>query len=246
MRFKWLNEYWAGTFASLSLVVLSLWLALHEKLTLYIHPRYIWFTTILCGLGLLCIIADAATRQHAPRILSRLRITTVLAGIICITFCLIMITFRPTGLTSSAAGQRGINAAALTFNTNTSLTDLRSAQVDYTQFSLKEWASLLAQTDDSALFTDKPASLTGFVSPTPDNNPNIFYVSRFVMTCCAVDARPIGVPVYKPGWRANYKIDSWLEVQGSFMRNPESSANPIVLNPQTLTPTEEPNDPYAY
>lgn len=246
MRFKWINSYWIGLFVAVSLIVLSLWLAVHGKLAMYIHPRYIWFTVILCGLALLCIIAEAATRETTPKLTSTVRATTIAAGVICAAFCLVFAILRPSGLTSSAVGQRGINTAALTINADASLTDLSSAQVDYTQFSIKEWASLLSQTNDSALFAGKPASITGFVSPTPDNNPNVFYVSRFVMTCCAVDARPIGVPVYKPGWQKEYKTDQWLDVQGSFRQNPESGPNGIVLEPQNITPTEEPEKPYVY
>lgn len=246
MRFKWIGDYWIGLFVSLSLIVLSLWLALQGKLALYIHPRYIWFTVILCSLGLLCIMADAATRKSSPRLVGRPRVGSMLAGAVCVAFCLALAILRPVGLTSSAAGQRGINTAALTLNTDMSLADLRSAQVDYTKFSLKEWASLLTQTNDSALFAGKPALVTGFVSPTPDNNPNVFYISRFVMTCCAVDARPIGVAVYKPGWQKEYKADRWLTVQGNFRQNPESGANTIVLEPQSITPVDEPEEPYAY
>lgn len=246
MRFKWLSNYWIGLFVAVSLIVLSLWLAAQGKLAMYIHPRYTWFTVILCGLALLCLIADAATRKTAPKLTSTMRISGIVAGLVCVTFCLVLAILRPVGLTSSAAGQRGINTAALTVNTTTSLADLRSAQVDYSQFSVKEWASLLSQTNDSALFAGKPAAIIGFVSPTPDNNPNVFYVSRFVMTCCAIDARPIGVPVYKPGWQKDYKADQWLDVQGSFKQNPESSANAIVVEPQNITPVAEPEEPYVY
>lgn len=246
MRFKWISNYWTGLFVASGLIVLSLWLAIQGKLAMYIHPRYIWFTVILCSVALLCLIAELATRKTTPKLITPLHLSSIAAGIICVLFCLVFAVLRPVGLTSSAAEQRGINTAALTVDTSTSLADLSSAQVDYTQFSLKEWASLLSQTNDSTLFAGKPAAITGFVSPTPDNNPNVFYLSRFVMTCCAVDARPIGVPIYKPGWQKEYKVDRWLAVQGTFGQNPENSTITIVLEPQNITPIDEPKEPYAY
>jgi putative membrane protein len=246
MHFKWLNNYWVGFFVSLTLIVLSLWLALQGKLALYIHPRYIWFTVILCGLGLACIVADAVLHKKAPKLTRRTHIRSAAAGILCIAFCLGMLILPPVGLTSSTAGQRGINTAALTINTDTSLADLSSAQANYARFTIKDWASLLAQTSDGALFAGKSTRITGFVSPTPDKNPNVFYLSRFVMTCCAVDARPIGVPIYKPGWQKEYKPDQWLDVAGVFRQNPESSTNAVVLEPQNVTRTDEPEEPYVY
>ena len=246
MRFRWINSYWTNLLIAMSLIVLSLWLAIQGKLALYIHPRYIWFTVILCSLALLCIIAELASRKTLPKLTVPVRAASIVASTVCLVFCFVLIILRPSGLTSSAARQRGINTAALTVSTNTSLADLSSAQVDYTQFSIKEWAALLSQTNDSALFTGKAAMITGFVSPTPDNNPNVFYVSRFIMTCCAVDARPIGVPVYRPGWQKEYKADRWVAVQGIFRQNPENGSNIIVLEPQSITPVDEPKEPYAY
>lgn len=246
MRFKWVNNYWTSLSVAVSLIVLALWLAVQGKLAIYIHPRYIWFTVILCSVALLCLLAEVATRKNTPKLINILRPSSMVAGAICVSFCLVFTILRPVGLTSSAVGQRGINTAALTVNTGTSLADLSSAQADYTQFSLKEWASLLSQTNDSALFEGKPALITGFISPTPDNNPNVFYVSRFVMTCCAVDARPIGVPVYRPDWQKEYKVDRWVAVQGTFKQNPENGSNIVVLEPQSITPVDEPKEPYAY
>jgi putative membrane protein len=246
MRFKWLSEYWTGLVTSLSLVIISLWLAVHGRLDLYIHPRYIWFTVLLCAVALVCILADLATRKNMPKTVERTRIGGVAAGLLGLAFCAALVILKPTTLTSLAADQRGINTAALTVSTSTTLADLSSVQADSTQFSLKEWAALLAQSNDSELFSGKAADVSGFVTPATSADPNVFYVSRFVITCCAVDARPLGVPVYKPGWQQQYKADQWLEVQGSFMPNPAASELSVVLLPKTITPIAEPDEPYAY
>lgn len=49
------------------------------------------------------------------------------------------------------------------------------------------------------------------LSELPDN---YIMLSRFVITCCAVDAYPIGIPVKLNSSRSNYPVDSWLTVEG--------------------------------
>jgi uncharacterized membrane protein YcgQ (UPF0703/DUF1980 family) len=66
------------------------------------------------------------------------------------------------------------------------------------------------------------------------------------MTCCAVDARPIGVPVYQPNWRNTYKADQWVDVQGTFIQNPEAGAIAVAIGPKSITPISEPDNPYVY
>jgi uncharacterized repeat protein (TIGR03943 family) len=159
--------------------------------------------------------------------------------------CAALLIVRPTSLSSQAASQRGINISDSVIS-NTTLEDLTGPSVDYSQFTLKEWVSLLAQTSDPNLYTGKQATVVGFISPDPDNSPNILYLSRFVVTCCAVDARPVGVPLYRPGWKQTLKAGQWLKVGGTFVANPDIVTPPIVLEPQSLQVVEEPHDPYLY
>lgn len=246
MRFKWLSGYWTGLILTVSIAVASLWLAATDKLTLYIHPRYTLFTVIMCGLAILGVLAGVGFSKKLPHLARPERPMYVAASSICLLLCVGLLVFRPGSLTSLTAQQRGINTGAATSTSESSLHMLRSSEAAYENFSVKEWASLLGQSTDPALFQDKPARLTGFISPTPNNDPNVFYVSRFVITCCAVDAQPVGVPVYKPGWQAAHQRDRWIEIRGTFMRNPQADSIPIVLDPKTITPIEEPDNPYAY
>jgi uncharacterized repeat protein (TIGR03943 family) len=247
MRFKWLSEYWTGIILLLVIGVASLWLGARGKLHLYIHPRYIIFTVILCALGVGAALAGLAVRDHRPKVMSRASIVTVIAGICCFALCAIMLVLKPVGLTSSAASQRGVGAPNLDIDiTSTLIGDLVSPDAAYQRFTLKEWSSLLAQSSDAVPFKDKQANVSGFISPSADNNPDILYLSRFIVTCCAVDARPISVPVYLPGWQQKYQPDQWLEVSGSFIANPAKGQVPIVLESKTLKKIDEPAEPYVY
>jgi uncharacterized repeat protein (TIGR03943 family) len=246
MRFRWLQEYWVTLFLLLSVTLVSLWLATGGKLSLYVHPRYILFTVIMSLLAVGMVAADLVRRHSLPKVGRAASGRSAMVGVLCALLCLGLLTLRPAGLTSNAAEQRSINSGALSLGSQSSLNDLTTAKMASEDFSIKEWASLLAQTTDADLFSGKQVNVTGFVSPAPDNNQDIFYVTRFVVTCCAVDARPIGVPVYKPHWRDTYRVDQWLVVQGVFESDPGGSVIPIVVTPQTLTVTSEPKNPYVY
>lgn len=241
MRFRWLNDYWQGVTLGAGGIVLSLWLAINGKLVLYIHPRYIIFTVIMCSIGLLLIIISFW--QHRGRLDFTKKQTAGSIGLSVVGIILVasMLITQPSSLTSNTATQRGINEGALDLTTTNTQ---QNGPTDYSQLSVKAWASLLSQTSDPAFFKDKQVHVSGFVSPA-DNNPDIFYVSRFVMTCCAVDVRPVGVPVYLPNWKSTYKADQWVEVTGQFTKSPIPSDPALVLQQATIQPIKEPEDPYV-
>ncbi len=92
----------------------------------------------------------------------------------------------------------------------------------------------------------RSADLTGFVMASPDS-PDMFYVARYVITCCAVDAQPAGVPVYSPGWQDTAKEGAWVHVSGTFSPNTVSASTAAyTLTPAVLEPIDQPSDPYDY
>jgi uncharacterized repeat protein (TIGR03943 family) len=246
MRFKWLSEYWMGIILLLVVASLSLWLAARGQLDLYIHPRYIIFTVIMCGSAVVAVVAGMMVKHHRPAATQATWWGGAALGGMCLLLCGVLLLLKPTGLTSSAASQRGVDAAVPTLiNTGTTISDLSASDAAYEHFTIKEWSALLSQSSDAGLFKDKQARVAGFISPGSDNNPDIFYLSRFIITCCAVDARPISVPVYMPAWSKTYQADDWLELGGTFAANPANGQPAIVLKPTSVKRINEPADPYV-
>jgi putative membrane protein len=67
------------------------------------------------------------------------------------------------------------------------------------------------------------------------------------VTCCAVDAQPVGVPVHLPGWQDDFEADQWVRVAGTFDTNPSrSSTQPLALRPDTIDAVDQPEEPYLY
>jgi len=169
------------------------------------------------------------------------------AAVLALAVAVAMIVIPPATLTSATVAQRSINSSGVGEEVQ-SVADADNASAGaFASFTVLDWASLLRQTSDTSFYASKPASVVGFITADEDDPTNVFYVSRFVITCCAVDAQPVGVPVYMPGWSDEYALDDWVEISGGFVANPSSSsAQQIALLPDVVTPVGEPSEPYLF
>jgi len=236
-------------------VAAIVWLALSGRLGLYIHPRYFEFTVIMAVIaGAVAIIAaaflprvasDADDHDHAHA--SARRATWLTAGSIALIVATtaVLLVAPPSTLTSSTVAQRDMNASAAGAPDADDAPSLVAG--DGSAFTVKDWAGLLRQGVDERYLAEAQPDVSGFVTPDPDDPENVFYVARFVVTCCAVDAQPIGVPVYLPGWQQQHPVDSWVQVTGRFVPNPSAtSMQQLAIDPVRVAPIDQPADPYVY
>jgi len=255
-------------------IVATLWLALTGQLGLYINPDTSWFAILMACIGALFAVAafafppledehaseaDASPpaprgkkhdrardhdhdHDHAPSTPPG-RIRTALTGLTVVGATLALLVLPPATLTSAVAAQRSINS-------DTSALDQGGTALvgaDTSSFTVKDWAVLLRQNPDIDDYTGTPVDASGFVLPSAEDSENVFYITRFVVTHCAIDAQPVGVPVYLPGWQDEYEADQWVEASGALAENPaQSGTDPLVLVPGELARIEEPSDPYVY
>ena len=241
-------------------IVATVWLAATDRLGLYIHPRYFWFTVIMAAIGAVLVVAafavaplpepreeehehDEHVHAEEPSSTRAGAIGAALAATIIVGAAFALLVLPPATLTSATAAQRSINSSGATLDQDA------PALVggDTSQFTVKDWALLLRQSPDASTFADKTVDVTGFVTASPDDPDNVFYVARFVVTCCAVDAQPVGVPVYLPGWSERFAPDQWVKASGPIVPNPgSSSAESLLLTPDELSVTDQPDQPYVY
>ena len=242
-------------------IVSTLWLAVTGQLGLYIHPRYFVFTGIMAVIGLVATVAGFALRpadaaeehdhdhgsaEPAPgRASPRARVSRVaIAGVVTVTVVAVLV-LPPRTLTTSTVTQRALNSSTVASDAAPDEELLGTS--DFSTLGVRDWSQLLAQTTDPTFFTSKSVDITGFVSADPDDPDDVFYVTRFVVTCCAVDAQPVGVPVYQPGWSSTLETDEWVRVQGPFASNPSArSRQPLAVMPQGVQQVDQPADPYVY
>ena len=230
--------------------VYTLILYFNEQLILYIHPRYVMFTVFLnvlslavCGAGLLLTAWKIRSGVGALR-LGRWRpsLTVLVAGLVLVA----AYTLPARTLSSDTADQRSAN-----FN-DTEVQQPSGAgntlalfEVDTAQLNIPDWVSAFNMKTSAGFFEGKKADVVGFVFHPEGTPQDVFYVSRFRLTCCAVDAQPLGVPVYSPGWQEEYKKDSWVHVTGTFAKTDEDIAEPAIITPESIEPTDQPENPYV-
>ena len=248
----WRNvRRWRGVILIGAAVVATLWLAVGNQLVLYIHPRYIVFTVLMAALAVVFVVASALRghgdedEEPAPRRAgTAVSVAAVVAGV---AVAVVMVALPPATLSSATAGQRDINGSNIAADAQT-VSEVESAPVGaFAAFTVKDWSSLLRQTTDLDFYADKPVDIVGFITADPDDPQNVFYVSRFVVTCCAVDAQPLGVPVYFENWQDSFQLDQWVQATGELGANPsQRSTEPIALDPDSVTIVEQPGEPYLF
>lgn len=241
----------AGLVLALIGIIATLWLAATGQLGLYIHPRYFVFTTVVVALALAGTVAAFAVlpashddhhdhdHDHAPEGALKRRFRGVGAVIAGVALVLGLLVLPPATLTSSTVEQRDLNSSI-----DSEAVTLVGA--DPAGFALRDWAALLANPSTAVAYAGRQATLSGFVTAAPDGNPDVLFLARFVVTCCTVDAQPVGIPVAVPGWADNYPVDGWLEITGTFVTTTGAGASTVVLKPSTITPIEQPAQPYDY
>lgn len=229
---------WLGVILMGGLLVATVWLGAVNKLQLYIHPRYKLFTLVMAGIGIGLIALSLAIHTAVkPHKVAKQQTIQAALLIIC---CLIFIIIPPSALSSDTASQRGLNSTVV--DTISSRPVSIKDDTDFRAFGIKEWSSLLATTD-AAFFNQKPVHISGFVYPGEKPDPSVFYIARFQVTCCAVDAQAKGVPVYMPNWQQKYRVDQWLSVEGAFAVRGQDKA---YVMPTKVTPIAQPENPYEY
>lgn len=157
----------------------------------------------------------------------------------------------PTALSSQTAIQRGVTDSLppTTLETQSFLN-----QTSPEKRSLIEWVRTVNAYPEPDNYTGQKANITGFVVHLDNLPDNYIYLSRFVLTCCAVDAYPVGIIVELPKSRREYPPDSWLEIQGvmktetlpSLDTSQQREKRQLVLKSQNLRVIPTPSNPYAY
>lgn len=247
----WLDiQRWSGIVLGTTVTVATIWLAVTNQLILYIHPRYVVFTVIMAALALVVAAASVAVRprdehDEAPRGWRKALAVTALGLTVLIAGAVIVIP--PATLTSATADQRELNSTSVGADAQTVAGASSQSDAAFAKFTVVDWSSLLRQTSDTAFYAGKTVDVVGFITADQDDPQNVFWVSRFIVTCCAVDAQPVGIPVYAPDWADSYELDGWVRVTGEFASNPSrDSSQAIALLPEAVDKVETPDEPYLF
>lgn len=227
------------------------------QLRLLIHPNYFRLvlvtSLIFLSIGIIQILLIVINRQandsqNEHIVLFPRGVSSSILLVIAIAGFLI----PPKILTSQTAMQRGVSDLPLT---RIKPQAFRTSTKPETR-SLIDWVRTLNAYPEPDAYQGLPANISGFVLHLAELPDNYIVLSRFVITCCAVDAYPIGIPVKLTTSRHNYPPDSWLEIKGEMMTETLPSKDRIsatttkkrqlVLAAQSIAKIPTPSDPYNY
>lgn len=242
--------------AVLSWGILLLKYALTGQYQLLIHPNYFYLmlttSILLLIIGiikikqLLTTSIETDNESHLtifpPGIGSSLLLLSAIAGLL----------IPPTVLASSTALQRGITE---TLPPTRAQPQTFVTQTRPEERSLIEWVRTLNAYPEPDAYTGQPAKITGFVIHLPELDDNYLLLSRFILTCCAVDAYPVFIPVELPPNTQQYPDDTWLEITGTMTTHTltikDRSQTPqekrrLVLKATKIKQIPTPSNPYSY
>lgn len=221
-----------------------LYLGATSDLDYYIHPRYELFTIAMSALciALLTIVAvGKKSKTHHEKNHTHFKEPRLIYfPLLCLVMVALILPAR--SLQSSTMSQRIVDAQTSSGANEVSLKNILSGSSK--GLGIADWAQLLAVNSEEHFYHNKPAKISGFIFDA-DLGENTVWVARFAVTCCAVDARPIGVPVHIDNWSKTYKVDEWVEVEGIFTQQETSKDVQIVLKPNIIKSIEEPQNPYV-
>ncbi|MGI0481550.1 TIGR03943 family putative permease subunit [Geminocystis sp. CENA526] len=245
---------------SWSLLLFKYWF--NGELYLLIHPNY--FLLVLATSLLLFILSIARIIQEFEKLKNRENTnenndnqhTNLLpkgwASSLLVLVAIFGLITQPIALTSETAIQRGVGD---TLPPTTLETQSFLNQTPPENRSLIEWVRTLNAYPEPDNYTGQKANITGFVVHLDSLPDNYIYLSRFVLTCCAVDAYPVGIPVELSKSRDEYPPDTWLEIQGAMKTetllslessSPQREKRQLVLQAGEVKVISTPPNPYAY
>ncbi len=247
---------WLEGLSLLAWGVLLLKYSFTGQYKLLIHPNYFSLVLgsgiVLLVLGIIKVKSISNNRQpnksehislFPPGLGNSLLLIVAIAGLL----------IPPKVLTSQTAIKRGVGDLPLT---TVQPQAFRTASKPEER-SLIEWIRTINAYPEPDAYSGQPANITGFVLHLSELPDNYIMLSRFVITCCAVDAYPIGIPVKLDTSRSNYPVDSWLTVEGSAIAetlpvkdrietNTITEKRSVVIEARAIETIPTPADPYSY
>lgn len=241
-----------GTYLTLATAICIVWLGVTGRLSTYIHPRYALFAIAMGGIAIvmatasLGIAAKAGHHEHVADVPTRPRRQWIakVSQIVGLGICFVVVgsflTLPPTALSASLAEGRSDESIAYTAS---SPAQSPTEEGDTSHLRLRDWQSLLNRGTD----VDSVEGLTftgiGFVAASTTSTDHL-YLTRFVVACCAVDAQPVSVEVYAPGWRQQIMEGDWVSVEGIIGKAQEAAG--MVVIDSDVQRIDQPVEPYEY
>ena len=235
------------------ILMLKYWLT--GKLYLLIHPNY-FALVVVTGFALLIFAAWRArelliqVRQIKSGRISPQPVVQHLtlfppgwSSALLLTVAILGLLITPKVFASQTAIERGLTEAAISSRLQPQA--FRGVS-DPSERSLIEWVRTLYVYPEPDAYTGQKVKVQGFVVYPPKMSVQYLLISRFVITCCAADAYPVGLPVKLTENRDAYPPDTWLEVEGQMITETLDGKRQLTIEASSIEEISEPKNPYHY
>ncbi|GAC1458660.1 MAG: TIGR03943 family protein [Chamaesiphon sp.] len=232
-------------------LLLKYWLT--GKLNLLIHPDYFWLVittgVLLVVVGLLKAIQLLQTfrlgvRGSNPPVVQHMTLFPPgWSSTLLLATAILGLVITPQVFASQTAIQRGVTETVTLTRSHPQAFRSSTQPEDR---SLVDWVRTLNVYPEPDAYTGQKVKVQGFVVYPPELSAQYLLLSRFVITCCAADAYPVGLPIKLTQDRKAYAPDSWLEVEGKMITETLQDKRQLVIAESSLKAIPEPKNPYYY
>jgi putative membrane protein len=229
----------------LSLILIGsyiIYLNLINRLVFLIHPRYVWLTlgsaaviTIVGAVGIFYFVQNKNKELEYPQQYFNWNLL-----ILVLAFGVFFVPIKSLS-TESFALRSTDSIIRLTDDEKRQLKQKISSGVDSTSFKFFDWVNA-KNLNENRVFKDKKVKVSGFVAP--GSSPSMFNLSRFVISCCVVDATPVSLMVEYSSYNQEFKSDEWVEVEGIFaIKTINGKSEPVII-PNSIIKIPNPDNIY--
>ena len=222
---------------------------LDGSLGYFINLRYGWLTAV--AMACLLLLAAAALPTALTRVKrgapERVPLAWAGAALLAIPVLLALIPPRPLG--TDAMATRALQIGSVPATAGLAATSELEVGASGVPRTVLDWLVLFDQETtgggDLGRFAGESARVRGFVYRDERFPAGTFMVSRFLLSCCAADAAPIGLAVRWP--EADFlEDDAWVWVEGAFSVETFLGERMPVLVGAEVTAADQPPQPYLY
>ena len=222
---------------------------LDGSLGYFINLRYGWLTVVaIASLVILSapLLATVLQRRRSGAG-ERVPAPWLAGAVLAVPVLLALIPPRPLGTDAMATRALQIGSVPATASLGVT-SDMALATSDAPRTVL-DWLVMFDQDSvgggDLSRFVGESARVRGFVYRDERFPAGTFMVSRFLLSCCAADAAPIGLAVRWPD--ADFlDDDAWVWVDGEFSVETFLDERMPVLVAGEVTSADQPPQPYLY
>ncbi|AFY41966.1 TIGR03943 family protein [Nostoc sp. PCC 7107] len=229
------------------ILMLKYWLT--GKLNLLIHPNYFGLV-VVAGIGLIIVglfkmqeLWQRRRRDIVPNVQHMTLFPPGWGGALLLTAAILGFIFTPQVFASDKALNRGVNDL---LGTSRIKPQAFRASIRPEERSLVDWVRTLNVYPEPDAYTGQQAKVQGFVIRPPDLSKEYMFLAKFVLSCCAADAYPVGLPVKLSANQEQYAPDTWLEVEGQMATDNLSGKRQLTIVANSVKKIPQPQNPYSY